>query len=110
MRVLAETLTGSSMPESAALAQFNKSWAELTDWLTMLDKMVQNKRVVVADLDDINDNISKLKVFIHTDWIYDKTVSKLLWITGSLRTGLCKCRCPALRVMFAYMISKTLIW
>ncbi|XP_041822403.1 dystrophin isoform X10 [Chelmon rostratus] len=57
-----ESLTGSSQPESAALAQFNKSWAELTDWLTMLDNMVQNKRVVVADLDDINDNISRLKV------------------------------------------------
>ncbi|XP_039649481.1 dystrophin isoform X9 [Perca fluviatilis] len=57
-----ESLTGSSQPESAALAQFNKSWAELTDWLTMLDNMVQNKRVVVADLDDINDNISILKV------------------------------------------------
>lgn len=57
-----EGLTGSSQPESAALAQFNKSWAELTDWLTMLDNMVQNKRVVVADLDDINDNISRLKV------------------------------------------------
>ena len=57
-----ETLTGSSQPESAALAQFNKSWAELTDWLTMLDNMVQNKRVVVGDLDDINDNIGQLKV------------------------------------------------
>ncbi|XP_069568938.1 dystrophin isoform X2 [Brachyistius frenatus] len=57
-----EGLTGSSTPESAALAQFNKSWAELTDWLTMLDNMVQNRRVVVADLDDINDNISQLKV------------------------------------------------
>ncbi|XP_034030182.1 dystrophin isoform X5 [Thalassophryne amazonica] len=57
-----EGLTGSSQPESAALAQFNKSWAELTDWLTMLDNMVQNKRVVVADLDDISDNIGKLKL------------------------------------------------
>ncbi|TNN46375.1 Dystrophin [Liparis tanakae] len=57
-----ESLTGSSLPESAALAQFNKSWAELTDWLTMLDNMVQNKRVVVADLEDIDDNISRLKV------------------------------------------------
>nr|XP_057908480.1 dystrophin isoform X8 [Doryrhamphus excisus] len=56
-----EMLTGSSQAESAALAQFNKSWAELTDWLTMLDNMVQNKRVVVADLDDINDNIGQLK-------------------------------------------------
>lgn len=52
------------MPESAALAQFNKSWAELSDWLAMLDNMVQNKRVVVADLDDINDNIGALKVSV----------------------------------------------
>uniref|UniRef100_A0A8D2ZD64 Dystrophin n=1 Tax=Scophthalmus maximus TaxID=52904 RepID=A0A8D2ZD64_SCOMX len=51
----------SSQPDSAALAQFNKSWAELTDWLTMLDNMVQNKRVVVADLEDIGDNIKQLK-------------------------------------------------
>lgn len=50
------------MPESTAVAQFNKSWAELTDWLTMLDNMVQNKRVVVADLEDIEDNINHLKV------------------------------------------------
>ncbi|XP_040028637.2 dystrophin isoform X7 [Gasterosteus aculeatus] len=57
-----ESLTGSSLPDSAALAQFNKSWAELTDWLTMLDNMVQNKRVVVADLEDIDDNINSLKV------------------------------------------------
>ncbi|XP_047432918.1 dystrophin isoform X3 [Mugil cephalus] len=56
-----ESLTGSSMPESTAVAQFNKSWAELTDWLTMLDNMVQNKRVVVADLEDIDDNINHLK-------------------------------------------------
>lgn len=52
------------MAESAALAQFNKSWAELSDWLAMLDNMVQNKRVVVADLDDINDNIAMLKVSV----------------------------------------------
>ncbi|XP_044044298.1 dystrophin isoform X10 [Siniperca chuatsi] len=56
-----ESLTGISQPESAALAQFNKSWAELADWLTMLDNMVHNKRVVVADLDDINNNIRRLK-------------------------------------------------
>ncbi|XP_034461322.1 dystrophin isoform X9 [Hippoglossus hippoglossus] len=60
-RKTTETLTASSQPDSAALAQFNKSWAELTDWLTMLDNMVQNKRVVVADLEDISDNIGLLK-------------------------------------------------
>ncbi|XP_067349213.1 dystrophin isoform X7 [Channa argus] len=56
-----EGLTGSSLPESVGLTQFNKSWAELMDWLTMLDNMVQNKQVVVADLDNINNNISHLK-------------------------------------------------
>ncbi|XP_030210304.1 dystrophin isoform X3 [Gadus morhua] len=56
-----QTLLGSGQAESAALAQFHKSWAELTDWLSMLDNMVQNKRVVVADLDDINSNIQGLK-------------------------------------------------
>ncbi|KAG7253849.1 hypothetical protein CRUP_037383, partial [Coryphaenoides rupestris] len=56
-----QTLTGSGQPESAALAQFHQSWAELTDWLSLLDNMVQNKRVVVADLDDINSNIQGLK-------------------------------------------------
>uniref|UniRef100_A0A3B3ZN08 Uncharacterized protein n=1 Tax=Periophthalmus magnuspinnatus TaxID=409849 RepID=A0A3B3ZN08_9GOBI len=61
------TLSTSTLPSSpsssssAALAQFNKSWAELTDWLTMLDNMVQNKKVVVGDLDDINENINALK-------------------------------------------------
>lgn len=62
MYVPDETPLESSQPESAALAQFNKSWAELADWLTMLDNMVQNKQVVVADLDDINENIGQLKV------------------------------------------------
>uniref|UniRef100_A0A3Q1GBC1 Dystrophin n=1 Tax=Acanthochromis polyacanthus TaxID=80966 RepID=A0A3Q1GBC1_9TELE len=65
----------SSQPESAALAQFNKSWAELTDWLTMLDNMVQNKRVVVADLDDINSNISQLKEMDHRRPLLEKQVT-----------------------------------
>ncbi|CAL8389966.1 unnamed protein product [Boreogadus saida] len=60
-RISQQTLLGSGQAESAALAQFHKSWAELTDWLSMLDNMVQNKRVVVADLDDINSNIQGLK-------------------------------------------------
>lgn len=71
--VSAETLTESSLPESAALVQFNKSWAELSDWLALLDNMMHNKRVVVADLDDINDNIGRLKVFIALNYILSKT-------------------------------------
>uniref|UniRef100_A0A3P8V2H5 Dystrophin n=1 Tax=Cynoglossus semilaevis TaxID=244447 RepID=A0A3P8V2H5_CYNSE len=60
--LLSSFLTGSAQPDSAALGQFNKAWAELTDWLTMLDNMVQNKRVVVADLEDITDNIRQIKM------------------------------------------------
>ncbi|XP_030603146.1 dystrophin isoform X3 [Archocentrus centrarchus] len=56
-----EGRTGSSQPEYTALAQFNKSWVELIEWLTTLDNMVQNKRVVVGDLDDISNNIRQLK-------------------------------------------------
>ncbi|XP_067116720.1 dystrophin isoform X2 [Osmerus mordax] len=56
-----ETLTGSTQGEPAALAQFNKTWAELTDWLSLLDNMVQNQRVTVADLEDINDTMAKLQ-------------------------------------------------
>uniref|UniRef100_A0AAV2LGC3 Dystrophin n=1 Tax=Knipowitschia caucasica TaxID=637954 RepID=A0AAV2LGC3_KNICA len=56
-----ENLLGNAQAESAALTQFNKSWAELTDWLTMLDNMVQNKKVLVGDLDDIGENIRILK-------------------------------------------------
>uniref|UniRef100_A0A8K9WXA2 Dystrophin n=1 Tax=Oncorhynchus mykiss TaxID=8022 RepID=A0A8K9WXA2_ONCMY len=52
-----ETLQG----DAPALAQFNKAWAELSDWLSLLDQMVQTQRVTVADLDDINHMIVKTK-------------------------------------------------
>uniref|UniRef100_A0AAZ3R2F2 ZZ-type domain-containing protein n=1 Tax=Oncorhynchus tshawytscha TaxID=74940 RepID=A0AAZ3R2F2_ONCTS len=52
-----ETLQG----DAPALAQFNKAWAELFDWLSLLDQMVQTQRVTVADLDDINHMIVKTK-------------------------------------------------
>uniref|UniRef100_A0A8C7KYF3 Dystrophin n=1 Tax=Oncorhynchus kisutch TaxID=8019 RepID=A0A8C7KYF3_ONCKI len=47
--------------DAPALAQFNKAWAELSDWLSLLDQMVQTQRVTVADLDDINHMIVKTK-------------------------------------------------
>uniref|UniRef100_A0A674C3Q8 Dystrophin n=1 Tax=Salmo trutta TaxID=8032 RepID=A0A674C3Q8_SALTR len=52
-----ETLQG----DAPALAQFNKAWAELSDWLSLLDQMVQTQRVTVADLDEINHMIVKTK-------------------------------------------------
>uniref|UniRef100_A0A8C1QRX3 Dystrophin n=1 Tax=Cyprinus carpio TaxID=7962 RepID=A0A8C1QRX3_CYPCA len=57
---LAVTLTGSAAGD-AALDKFNKSWAELDDWLTLLDHMVQTQRVMVGDLDEINEMTVKLK-------------------------------------------------
>uniref|UniRef100_A0A672KY81 Dystrophin n=1 Tax=Sinocyclocheilus grahami TaxID=75366 RepID=A0A672KY81_SINGR len=57
---LAVTLTGSAAGD-AALDKFNKSWMELDDWLTLLDHMVQTQRVMVGDLDKINEMTVKLK-------------------------------------------------
>uniref|UniRef100_A0A671RXM4 Dystrophin-like n=1 Tax=Sinocyclocheilus anshuiensis TaxID=1608454 RepID=A0A671RXM4_9TELE len=54
------TLTGSAAGD-AALDKFNKSWTELDDWLTLLDHMVQTQRVMVGDLDEINEMTVKLK-------------------------------------------------
>uniref|UniRef100_A0A673GN82 Dystrophin-like n=1 Tax=Sinocyclocheilus rhinocerous TaxID=307959 RepID=A0A673GN82_9TELE len=45
----------------AALDKFSKSWMELDDWLTLLDHMVQTRRVMVGDLDEINEMTVKLK-------------------------------------------------
>ncbi|XP_051982361.1 dystrophin isoform X4 [Xyrauchen texanus] len=56
----AETLTGSAAGD-AALEKFNKSWMELDDWLSLLDHMVQTQRVMVGDLDEINEMTVKLK-------------------------------------------------
>lgn len=93
-----ESLTGSSLPESAGLAQFNKSWAELIDWLTMLDNMVQNKRVVVADLDDINSNINQLKV---NTYITNK------WITSTAnKKGIKDCKVYTLSVFLFILLLK----
>ncbi|XP_073722267.1 dystrophin isoform X1 [Misgurnus anguillicaudatus] len=54
------TLAGSAAGD-AALDKFNKSWADLNDWLSLLDHMVQTQRVTVGDLDEINEMTVKLK-------------------------------------------------
>uniref|UniRef100_A0A8C2H3J7 Dystrophin n=1 Tax=Cyprinus carpio TaxID=7962 RepID=A0A8C2H3J7_CYPCA len=56
----AVTLTGSAAGDGA-LDKFNKSWMELDDWLTLLDHMVQTQRVMVGDLNEINEMTVKLK-------------------------------------------------
>ncbi|XP_057187046.1 dystrophin [Triplophysa rosa] len=59
-QLAATTLTGSAAGD-AALDKFNKSWAELNDWLSLLDHMVQTQRVTVGDLDEIKEMTAKLK-------------------------------------------------
>uniref|UniRef100_A0A8C1MTS8 Dystrophin n=1 Tax=Cyprinus carpio TaxID=7962 RepID=A0A8C1MTS8_CYPCA len=59
-QLAAVTLTGSAAGD-AALDKFNKSWMELDDWLTLLDHMVQTQRVMVGDLNEINEMTVKLK-------------------------------------------------
>ncbi|XP_027744341.1 dystrophin isoform X8 [Empidonax traillii] len=69
-RVTKETITfkpempSSVLLEVPALADFNKAWAELTDWLSRLDREIKSERVVVGDLDDINDMIIKQKAIL----------------------------------------------
>ncbi|KAI1241541.1 hypothetical protein IHE44_0005016 [Lamprotornis superbus] len=66
-RVTKETTTfkpempSSVLLEVPALADFNKAWAELTDWLSRLDREIKSQRVKVGDLDDINGMIIKQK-------------------------------------------------
>uniref|UniRef100_A0A8C9NDG7 Dystrophin n=1 Tax=Serinus canaria TaxID=9135 RepID=A0A8C9NDG7_SERCA len=69
-RVTKETTTfkpempSSVLLEVPALADFNKAWAELTDWLSRLDRETKSQRVKVGDLDDINDMIIKQKAIL----------------------------------------------
>ncbi|XP_061483366.1 dystrophin isoform X4 [Rhineura floridana] len=60
------TISKQEMPSSLllevpALAEFNKAWADLTDWLSLLDRMIKSQIVTVGDLDEINDMIIKQK-------------------------------------------------
>lgn len=65
----ATTLTGSAAGD-AALDKFNKSWAELNDWLSLLDHMVQTQRVTVGDLDEIKEMTAKLKVRLTSPCVF----------------------------------------
>ncbi|XP_042667036.1 dystrophin isoform X10 [Centrocercus urophasianus] len=57
-------MPSSVLLEVPALADFNKAWAELTDWLSQLDREIKAQRVTVGDLDDINDMIIKQKAIL----------------------------------------------
>ncbi|XP_063161281.1 dystrophin isoform X1 [Candoia aspera] len=60
------TISKQEMPSSLllevpALADFNKAWANLNDWLSLLDRMIKSQIVTVGDLDEINNMIIKQK-------------------------------------------------
>ncbi|XP_078088636.1 dystrophin-like isoform X7 [Mustelus asterias] len=60
------SVTRLDMPSSLlmdvpALADFNKAWVELTDWLSLLDRVIKSQLVTVGDVEEINDMIIKQK-------------------------------------------------
>ncbi|XP_053563574.1 dystrophin isoform X5 [Bombina bombina] len=55
-------MPSSLLLEVPALADFNKMCADLTDWLTLLDRVIKAQIVTVGDVDEINDMIIKQKV------------------------------------------------
>ncbi|XP_048351416.1 dystrophin isoform X1 [Sphaerodactylus townsendi] len=60
------TISKQEMPSSLLLevpplAEFNKAWADLTDWLSLLDRVIKSQIVTVGDIDEINDMIIKQK-------------------------------------------------
>ncbi|ERE65045.1 dystrophin-like protein [Cricetulus griseus] len=54
-------MPSSLLLEVPALADFNRAWTELTDWLCLLDRVIKSQRVMVGDLEDINEMIIKQK-------------------------------------------------
>ncbi|XP_069495183.1 dystrophin isoform X3 [Ambystoma mexicanum] len=56
-----QEIPSSLLMEVPALADFNKAWADLTDWLSLLDRVIKAQIVTVGDVDEINDMIVKEK-------------------------------------------------
>ncbi|OCT92417.1 hypothetical protein XELAEV_18015477mg, partial [Xenopus laevis] len=64
--VTGSTIPSADMPSSLllevpALAEFNKTCAELTDWLTLLDRVIKSQIVTVGDVEEISEMIIKQK-------------------------------------------------
>ncbi|XP_046281224.1 dystrophin isoform X7 [Marmota monax] len=54
-------MPSSLLLEVPALADFNRAWTELTEWLSLLDRVIKSQRVMVGDLEDIKEMIIKQK-------------------------------------------------
>ncbi|XP_045154596.1 dystrophin isoform X2 [Echinops telfairi] len=57
-------MPSSLLLEVPALADFHRAWTELTDWLSLLDRVIKSQRVMVGDLEDINEMIIKQKAMV----------------------------------------------
>uniref|UniRef100_A0A8C5M141 Dystrophin n=1 Tax=Leptobrachium leishanense TaxID=445787 RepID=A0A8C5M141_9ANUR len=55
-------MPSSLLLEVPALAEFNKTCGELSDWLTLLDRVIKAQIVTVGDVEEINDMIIKQKI------------------------------------------------
>ncbi|XP_072270336.1 dystrophin isoform X1 [Pyxicephalus adspersus] len=55
-------MPSSLLLEVPALAEFNKTCAELKEWLTLLDRVIKAQIVTVGDVEEINEMIIKQKV------------------------------------------------
>lgn len=59
---IAHTETVHSVMSSSPWPDFDKSVAELRDWLTLLERMLKSQRVTVADVSDIEHTINNHQV------------------------------------------------
>lgn len=62
--VVIETRQTKEVNQSSLILDFDRSVAELRDWLTLLERMLKSQRVTVGDISDIEQTIMKQKVYI----------------------------------------------
>ena len=79
-------MPSSLLLEVPALADFNRAWTELTDWLSLLDRVLKAQRVMVGDLEDIKEMIIKQKVWWKTDHSWQRFVLKVKTFHKSLNS------------------------
>ena len=60
--VVMETRQTTEVSQGSLIVEFERSVAELRDWLTLLERMLKTQRVTVGDIPDIEQTIVKQKV------------------------------------------------
>lgn len=62
VRETAQKTESVEVHQSSLIQEFDRSVAELRDWLTLLERMLKSQRVTVGDISDIEQTIMKQKV------------------------------------------------